>query len=352
MNQEEHAYKIFQKMLKAHVYPSAMLLYGPEDYLIQWAVDELTKELIHPSVAAMDAVIFSEGDASVSELIAACETLPLFSARRLVIVEDADFFAGGKSRRYGPAEQSELAAYLRSMPESTMLLFKCAGVDKRTSAYKAIREHGMALEFSPISGQILKGFIQKKLMTMGKTASSQTIGSLIERTGYGDKNSEYTLHHLMNDLIKAASYSLEPEIKSTDFEAVTTASPQSDVFQLLEAAFSGKKGLALKLFQNRLSGLLSSDADREVFQLIALLCSQLELMLIARERLEAGQVARELPGVMGVHPFRLRKAVETAGSRSVVELSDSLAAAYRLEKDIKSGLMPADLAMELFIAMV
>jgi hypothetical protein len=31
MKQEEHAYKTFQKMLETHVYPSAMLLYGPED---------------------------------------------------------------------------------------------------------------------------------------------------------------------------------------------------------------------------------------------------------------------------------------------------------------------------------
>jgi DNA polymerase-3 subunit delta len=352
MKQEEHAYKTFQKMLETHVYPSAMLLYGPEDYLMRWAVEELTRDLIDPSAAAMDTVVFSEGDAQVSALIAACETLPLFSKRRLVIVEDSDFFGAGKGRGCSPAEQAELVAYLRSVPESTALVFKCAGADKRTGAYKAIREHGMVLEFSPISGQILKGFIRKKLAAMGKSASPQAIGSLIERTGYGDKNSDYTLHHLMNDLIKAASYSQDPEIGTADFEAVTAASAQSDVFQLLEAAFSGKKGLALKLFQNRLSGLLSSDADREVFQLIALLCSQLELMLIARERLDAGQSARELPEVMSVHPFRLRKAVEAAGKRNAADLSDSLAAAYRLEKDIKSGSMPATLAMELFIAMV
>lgn len=350
MNQEEHAYKTFQKMLKARMIPSVMLLYGPEDYLIQWATEELGKELIHPAAAAMDRTVFSEGNGSASELIAACETLPLFSERRLVIVEDCDLFAGKKSRQYGPDEQSQLSEYFLRMPDSVLLLFKGVGVDKRSGTFKAVREHGMALEFPPISGQILRGFIRKKLTVMGKNASPQAVGSLIERTGYGDKNSDYTLRHLMNDLTKATAYSREDEITAADFQAVTASSLQSDSFQLLEAAFSGEKGQALKLFKNRMAGLLSSDADREVFQLIALLCAQLELILSAKERMEEGLSARDLPKVMGVHPYRLRKAMEAAGKRSTQTLSDRLAAAYHMEKEIKSGMMSADLAMELFIA--
>jgi DNA polymerase-3 subunit delta len=225
-------------------------------------------------------------------------------------------------------------------------------VDKRIAAYKTIREHGMALEFSPISGQILKGFIQKRLMAMGKTVSPQAIAVLLERTGYGDKNAEYTLHHLVNDLVKAASYSTGTEVTAADIEAVTASGSQSDAFQLLEAAFSGKKGLALRLLKNRFSGLLSADTDREVFQLIALLCSQLEMMLSAKERLEAGQSFSELPAAMGVHPFRLRKAMEASGKRTSRELAGGLAAAYRLETDIKSGAMPAELALELYVAMI
>ncbi len=352
MKQEEHAYKTFQKMLKTRVFPSVILLHGPEDYLIRWAAQALHGELVQPAAAAMDSVVYSEGDVTVPELIAACETLPLFSERRLVVVEDADFFGGSKRRQYSPREQTDLVEYLRSVPDSTLLVFQCAAVDKRTAAYKTIREHGMALEFSPISGQILKGFIQKRLMTAGKTASPQAIAVLLERTGYGDKNAEYTLHHLVNDLVKAASYSAGPEVTAADIEAVTEAGAQSDAFQLLEAAFSGKKGLALKLLKNRFSGLLSADTDREIFQLIALLCAQLEMMLSAKERLEEGQRLSELPEAMGVHPFRLRKAMEASGRRTARELADRLAAAYRLESDIKSGAMPGELALELYIAMI
>lgn len=352
MSQEEHAYKVFHKMLESRVFPSVMLLFGPEEHLCRWAVEELVSALIQPAAAAMDCAVFSEGDPSVPELIAACETLPFLSERRLVILEDCDLFQGGRSRRYSSSDQEELLAYVKTVPETAVLVFKCAGVDKRTAMYKAVCRHGMAFEFTAISGQALRSFIRKRLSGMGKTASAEAIGSLVQRTGYGEKNSDYTLQHMINDLIKAAAYSRDTEVSALDFEAVTSAGAQSDAFQLLEAAFSGEKGLALRQFRNRLSGLLSSEVDGEIFQLIALLCAQLEMMLEARERLSEGQKPSELPALMGVHQYRLRKALEAAGGRSIAELSRALDQAYRMEKDIKSGSMPPELAMELFLAMV
>lgn len=352
MSQEEHAFKVFQKMLKSGVFPSVILLSGPEDYLVQWAAGELAAALVRPSAAVMDSAVFSEGDASVRELIAACETLPLLSERRLVTVEDCDLFQRGRSRQYGPSEQSDLADYIRSVPDTALLLFKCAEVDKRTPLYKAVRQHGLVFEFTAISGQILRGFILKKLNAFGKTASPAAMSSLIQRTGYGEGGSGYTLQHMMNDLIKAAAYSREAGVTAGDFEAVTAPSAQSDAFQLLEAAFSGETGRALKYFRYRIQGLPSSEADAEVFRLIGLLCAQLELMLSARERLAEGEKPGALSALMGVHQYRLRKALEAAGNRGTAQLSRSLAAAYQLESDIKSGLMSSELAMELFLAMV
>lgn len=352
MRGEEHAFRVFQKMLQSDRFPSVMLLYGPEDYLIRWAGEELENALIHPAAAALDRIVFSERRIDTAELIAACETLPVMSKRRLVIVDDCEAFGTPRGRGTEPGDFAQLADYMRSVPESTLLLFRAETADKRTKAYRSVREAGIALEFSAVDRPILRGFVQKQLKTAGKHASRQAIDSLIDRTGYGQKGSEYTLTHLMNDLAKAIAYSAGAEITTDDFDAVTAAESQSDAFALLEAAFSGDKARALALWKQHRSGLLPSEADREVFRMIALICSQLEMTLVARERIEEGQNPGDLATVMGVHPFRLRKALETAKGQSTQSLAKNLAGAYELEIQIKSGRMPADVALELFIACV
>ena len=50
------------------------------------------------------------------------------------------------------------------------------------------------------------------------------------------------------------------------------------------------------------------------------------------------------------HKFRLKKAMAAADKRSLASLQTSLSEAYDMEEKIKGGLMPPQLAMELFIA--
>lgn len=364
MNADQHAYKLFQSTMKSGILPSVMLFYGVEDYLVRWALETLKSKVIHPASAAMDQAVFSERKAQNDELIAACETLPVLSAKRLVIVEDCDAFSMAKgtdaqederlraAQSNRAAANDELSNYIRSVPDSCLLVFLCANVDKRTKAYKAVRDTGIAFDFSTLDRATLAGFVNKRINEAGKSVSRDTFNYLVERTGYLEKDSAYTLSHLLNDIAKAAAHSQSDEVKAEDFEAVMTADASHDAFALLEAAFTGEKALALALWRQRCNALLPGETGREIFRMIALICSQLEMTLIARERMADGQNAKDLATAMGVHPYRLRKALEAARPKSTESLFDNLLAAYDLEQQIKSGLLSGETAVELFIACV
>lgn len=352
MSRDQHAYRLFQSALRSDAFPRTVLLCGPEDYLVRWATGEMESAWIHPASAALDLIVFSEGQASAQDIISACETLPVFSAKRIVIVDDCDCFSASKRRLFDADGCDLLADYFEVVPESTLLVFRRTDIDKRTKIYRSLRKNGMVFEFSPVSNPVVRGFVQKQLRASQKTASPETIRRMVERVGYGDAQSGYTLSHLMNDLTKAIAHSESEMLSYEDFEAVTAADVQSNVFQLLESAFRGDRKTALLLWKRQLGGTQSSAGSREIFGFIALLCAQLEMMLCAKERLVEGQSVHSLPKAMGVHPYRMRKALEAAGNRSSERLASDLREAYRLENHIKSGRMPADVAVELFIASV
>ncbi len=352
MKSEEHAFKTFQRTLKSGVLPSVMLLFGPEDYLTSWAVKELIAQLVNPATAAMDHLRFSENEMNASDIIAACETLPMLSERKLVVVENCDAFSGSRSLQLSTEDQQAMTDYIKKIPQDTLLLFTADKVDKRKALYKAIIKTGIAYEFTPVSEETLKAFLSKRISAAGKKASSPDISRFIRSTGYGDKDSCYTLYNIENDLKKVFALSDGNELMAADFEAAVTGNAETDAFALLDAAFSGKKGVAFTLLRNNIAGELPSYVDGVIFRMIGLICSQLEIMLVAKERRSEGQSMQELPKAMGVNAFRLQKAMEAASGRSVAQLAASLDAAYQLERDIKSGAMPSLLALELFIAML
>ena len=347
---EEHAYKTFQKMLKAGVFPSVLLLFGKEAYLVDWAAKETKQALVHSASLPLDLSRFSEDSLIAADIINACETLPVFSPRKVVTVEDCDMLFGGQSSSIESEAQRELAEYIKSLPSTTLLLFTATKVDKRKSLYKAVIKSGIAYEFKSIEGKVLTDFIKKRLHAYNKTASDKAISAFVDLTGYTDRDSEYTLNNMVNDLKKAVAFSENTELTIDDFQKSTAGNVDTDVFLLLDAAFSGDKNKALILLRNIIAAEIQSYSVGAVLRLIGLLCSQLEVMLIAKERLAAGENVNSLPDSMGVKMFRLKKALEASGSRTVEELSNHLSAAFQMERDIKKGTMPAELILELFIA--
>ena len=116
------------------------------------------------------------------------------------------------------------------------------------------------------------------------------------------------------------------------------------VFDLIDALTEGNKGDAFR----HLHELLSSGENE--YKLLALICSQFETIVMAGELLAEQKRFEEIRALLGLHEFRVRKAVRYAESRSLKRLRSTLLQAYEIDKTIKSGSMDARLALELLIA--
>lgn len=344
--------------------PSLVLLFGKEQFHVEWAASALIDKYVNPLTRELDLTIFNEKP-SMEELINACETLTMFSKRRLVVVSKSGFFKGKKKE--GAKDESEetseddnesvgnenpfssgsemdiLYSYLPTIPPSTLLIFKEEDVNKLLKPYKAVKKLGKDYDFVSLDKEEIKRFIRNRIKKQGHEIRNEIVDLIHDLSGYQHKNSEYTLFNLENDLKKIMAHCQGLEITALDVTSTLEGDLDTFVFSLVEAMGSGKKGEALNLFYNIISG------GGNFFGVLGLLIVQYELMLDVKELLDKGRTLPTIEDLLKVNSYRLKKALPTIQKYSTGELRNLLKMLFAMERNIKSGLIEQNLALEIFI---
>ena len=122
--------------LQAGQFHDVYLLYGEEAYLKKQYRKKLRDAMI-PSDDQMNYAYYEGKGINVNEIIDLAETLPFFSERRLIVLEDTGLLKSGGA---------ELAEYLSDMPKTTHFVFVETEIDKRNKLYKVIQSIGRVVE--------------------------------------------------------------------------------------------------------------------------------------------------------------------------------------------------------------
>jgi len=330
--EKEHSYKKFEKDLKADNIKNVLLLYGKEQYLVKWAVGGILKKYVKDECRAFDYCEMDPEKATADDIIANCETLSLFSDKRVVYLPG---LAG---------DDKTLTEYLRKVPDTCLLVITSEKVDKRLKFYKEIAATGGAYDFEPLDERTLKAFVEKRFTILGKKIKPAVTSEFINRSGYFLKETDYTLFNLENEIKKIAAHCDGDEIMISDVLEVLSGDVETYVFSLIDAVRRSNNEEAFRLLHNLISSGVS------VFSIQALLASQFETILEVKELKEEGKTFAQMQSILGIHEFRIKIAAGAADSYSKTKLRDILKKIYQVEKDIKSGVMEPVLALEVLIS--
>ncbi|MDR2296155.1 MAG: DNA polymerase III subunit delta [Clostridiales Family XIII bacterium] len=339
----EHAYKRIAGDIASGALASPLLLFGKEQFLVRWAAEAALNRYVDPSLRAIDFARLDGAATDVDTVVRHCETLPLGSEKRLVLVEGLTALAGDDARASARFDEDAFSAYIAGLPDTCLLILTADRADKRRKSYKAIAKKGGVYEFTSLDPPLLRAFVEKRLKEAGKRASASVIRQFTDMTGYAERDSEYTLYRLENDIKKLAAHCDGDEIRLSDLLAVMEANLDLNAFALADAASRGRRSEAFDL----LAGMLAS--GESVYRLLALLLSQFELLLSVRELLDAGFTRARMQSELGVHEYRLRMAAETAARFDADTLRAIVLRACEADKHIKTGLLRDTLALELFV---
>ena len=330
--------QVFKKLLhdiSAGDIPNVLLLFGEETFLTDWAAAKLTERFVSESARVLDLTVFEPGTLVSDELADACRTLPMFSERKVVIIEAAFDIT------------EEILEYAESISDPCLLIIKAVDSKSQKAAErisKRIAKFGKMYEFGPISGDELMAFIVKRFRAEGKQVSPQAANLLAASCGYTNKDIDYALYNLENDIKKIAAYQKGDVIGEDDVLAGLSDNVEHAVFKMLDSISDNKKDRAFMTLRD----LLKSGADEHF--ILAVIAGQLELMLIVKQLRSEGMNKEQIAKKTKVHEFRVGKAMKFQQKYDENELKRILLSAYETDDKIKSGLLEPALALELLIA--
>ena len=95
--------------LKENSFRNTILMYGVEDYLIDWAVKKVKETFIDPVLEQMDFLAHDGRNVTPAEIVTSCEIFPVLSEKRVVVVKD--FLLRSEERRVGKECRSRWSPY-------------------------------------------------------------------------------------------------------------------------------------------------------------------------------------------------------------------------------------------------
>lgn len=317
------------------------LFYGSEGLLIREAVAAMRKKLLNPSFESLNFIRFEGQSAAAAAVINACETLPFFDDRKIVLVSDCDLFKGKKGAIDNaiPGEDAEaLIKYMSNIPETTVLIFTSGdNIDKRKKIYAAVKKNGEVAEFSRLKGQELLSWIAMSFKRCGKKISKADAMYLGENVS-GD------LENFSREIDKVCSYAgTRVDITRRDIDSVISKSLESNIFKLVDFISSKKAGRALSVLNDL---ILESEP---VPVILTMIIRQYRLLLNTKLLQDKGCSDDDLCRKLGIMPFIAANLSKTARNYNLQQIEDRLGRCLDADISIKKGKMDQRTALETLI---
>lgn len=333
----EHAFRTIGRDIKENRIKNPVVLFGREGYLIDWAHKLISDRFINPAVRAIDYTFIEASDASFADVVNACEMLPVMSEKKVVAVR----FASDKSK----IRESELKSYVSDIPDSTLLIL-CVYQDRLSKTMAETANRGSVYDFSALDERTLSSFIVKELRNAGKTARNSVIREFINCSGYFQKESDYTLYNVKNDILKLCAHCEGEEILREDVEAAVSGNIEKNIFEMTDCICRNRKDEALRLLHNLLS------SGESGLNIAGMIIAQYEIILSVKELRDRACNLEQIKKTLKIHEYRIKKSMALTGRYSVEELRNILMKAYSIDNDIKTGNLDEKTALEVFICEV
>ena len=319
--------KTLNDHLKTGKFKNVYLIYGPEVYLRKQYRDRLKQAIIGDD-DTMNYNYFEGKGLDVREIIGLCETMPFFAPKRLIIVENSQFFS---------SSQDELAVYISTIPETTCLVFVEETVDKRNKLFKAVQAAGYAANMASPDGKTLKLWLGGTLKRAGKAISEATAEHFFEIV-------DNDMENIRQETEKLICYTEGRDVITVeDVDAICSVHTESKVFDMIQAVSEKKQKKAMRLYQDLLT------LREPPMRILYLILKQFNTLMEVKELAMKGYSVQLIAERTGIRDFIVRKHMALTKSFAFEELRQAVNDCIDMEEAVKTGTMVDQLAVELII---
>jgi DNA polymerase III subunit delta len=298
-------------------------LTGSNFYLLKKRLDELTGQFVKEHGDLAIEKIDAE-EAEPRTVLEAVQSLPFLASRKMVIVRNAS----ANKELSGQIEQ-----IIDSAGDTTDIVFYEPAPDKRQSFFKVLKSKTQLEEFNEMDAGNLAKWLAGEAKKQAGALTLADANYLVERVGTSQQQ-------LANELDKLITY--EPKVTRANIDMLTEKTPQSKVFDLLDAAFAGDKERALELYAEQRAQKVEPQA------IMAMMAWQLKLLALAK--LGNDKSSQQIAKDAGLSPYPVMKAQNLARKIDDNKLRRMVSEALDIDEKGKTTTINLDEALKTYIA--
>lgn len=263
-------------------------------------------------------------EVSYERISEAVQSLPFLASKKLVVLH-----APGANKQF--IEQAE--TLLADIPEITDIVIVEPRLDKRTAYYKWLKKNTEFQEYNELDARGLAPWVVQFTKEQGNEVTLSDAAYLIDRVGASQQL-------LSNEIRKLALSGTK--ITRDIIDQMTEPTPQSKIFDLLDAAFSGQTKKALRLYEEQRGMRV------EPQEILAMIGWQLRQVALAKTAGSKHDLVKEGK----VSPYSANKAKAIASRLTLPKLKKLVYDIMRLDAHSKRQPIDLDEALQAYILQI
>lgn len=293
------------------------LIFGDEELLLERALHRLRDRIAEVADLDFNYEGFDGETADADAVVAAANTLPFASDRRLVVVRAVD--------KMNAASQAVLAAYAKDPAPTACLVLVATKMRKDSKLFRAVDALHGAAEYKAPRKSAYPSWVVELFASKGRKINLDAAGALVRAVGPD-------LRRLEIETDKILAYTGErTDITRDDVASLVAETAPVSVFDFLNALGARDCTAALE----RLDDLIADGQD--LAGVHAMTLRHLRSLISARAIADRGGRASDVQREVGMAEWQARNMIEQARRFSPAELSRALREAATLEAQMKSG---------------
>ena len=264
---------------------------------------------------------FDASEVEYQKILDSVQNISLFSEDKLVIIYNFD---ASKDL------MEKIETFFAAVPSGVGLVLVAEKVDKRTAAYAAIKKTAKIIECTQPSS--LQNWIIDEVKRRNGSISPANAQFLIDRLGPNQTLMAQEIEKLLL---------FESTISKESIELLTVAIPQSSMFQLLDAAFTGKKEKVMSIYKEQ------REMKVEPLAIVGMITWQLFTLALVKSAEQTGitNIAKEA----NLNPYVVSKTQQLAKGRTLAMIRNMMKNLLALEVRLKTQPIDSDDALQLFL---
>jgi len=302
-----------------------IFLYGKDTFRSHERLSEIKNKFFKKSGLGSNLSVLDFEEKTDNQLEGVTGTGGLFSSKQLIIVKNLS--SSGSADK-----QKSVLDFLKSRKDleesqDLVIVFWENEIPKKGDLFKFLEKNSKKQNFEKLSGTKLSSWIVKKVQEINPAVSfsHRALEQLISCLGDD-------LHQINSELEKLASFKESGIITKEDIDILVTSGASTTIFETIEAASSGNKKRALRLFHKQLEN------KEDPFYILSMYVYQFRNLLKIGELCWQGMTSKyQLASETKIHPFVVQKTLPQLRNFTLLRLKNIYGKIQKLDEEAKTG---------------